>query len=635
MSLKSLITYISNTQITKELIQRIKNKTEINLIGSNRYAKSIIIDSIASIEERDVLLICSNTEIAYKWIGYFESIENNNVLYYPPNEYLPYEGRNKSSEVEYAQLNIINQLINRANKTNIIITTERALQPHLLNKEEFIKNNLILKKGKEIEIEELVKRFSELGYQKEEVTSYEGNWSRRGDIVDVYPVSNELPIRIEFYDNVIDKIREYDPANQKTLETIKKISITQAGSYQQIIRKLSKLSENKIFSSEKKKEKTLDRFIGIVENEISNILDFINEKTILVFDEIDECIKFTDNWNNASNNSFLSNKENINELLSLNKIKDRIKPSLHKTSKEIYGNLNNHLKINLFEFESNKNEENRFNLNDKIIKAPAKEFKKLASEINKFIKNKDKVWILSAQPKRTFTLLNENSCHSDYLENTNDLKKINNNISSSIPIIIKNKNNYEMEGFFLPIWKVSLITDRELFAQQNIFRNFFVRKRKRSISSKININKINQGDYIVHKNHGIGKFIRIEKINIIGESRDYLVIQYADGKVSVAADQLASISKYRSSGNIRPKINKLGGTEWIKVKEKNKKEIKKIAIDLLKLYAEREKLRGIAYPPDGPWQKELEDSFPHQATVDQIKAVQEIKNDMESEKPMD
>ncbi len=207
--------------------------------------------------------------------------------------------------------------------------------------------------------------------------------------------------------------------------------------------------------------------------------------------------------------------------------------------------------------------------------------------------------------------------------------------TQTTPLIIKNKNNYEIEGFNLPIWNMVLITDRELYAQQSLFNNIFIRKRKKGISSKININKINPGDYIVHKNHGIGKFIKIEKINLIGEARDYLVIQYLDGKVSVAADQLGSINKYRSSGKIKPRINKLGGTEWEKVKDKNKKIIQKIAIDLLKLYAQREKLKGYAYPPDGPWQEELEDSFPHQPTPDQIKAVKEIKKDMESSIPMD
>ena len=113
-----------------------------------------------------------------------------------------------------------------------------------------------------------------------------------------------------------------------------------------------------------------------------------------------------------------------------------------------------------------------------------------------------------------------------------------------------------------------------MFSQQALFNNVFIRRRKRSVNSNINVNKINPGDYIVHKNHGIGQFLKIEKINITGESRDYLVIGYLDGKISVAADQLGSINRYRSSGKIKPRINKLGGTEWLKIKDKNRKIIK-------------------------------------------------------------
>ena len=159
----------------------------------------------------------------------------------------------------------------------------------------------------------------------------------------------------------------------------------------------------------------------------------------------------------------------------------------------------------------------------------------------------------------------------EFLENPYDTNEAYKSTNKSIPLIVKNKNNYEIEGFYLPIWKILLITDKELFSQQSIFNNVFIRRRKRSVSSNINVSKINPGDYIVHKNHGIGKFIKIEKINLTGESRDYLVIKYLDGKISVAADQLGSVNRYRSSGNIKPKINKLGGTEWFKIKEKNRK----------------------------------------------------------------
>ncbi len=642
MSLKSLTSYISNTQITKELIKRINDDdNDLNIIGSSRYAKALILNAIASSEKKNILLITPSTEIAYKWYGYFQSIDNDKVLYYPPNENLPYEDRTKSSEVEYAQLNIISQLITKEHKKNkickIIITTERALQPHLINKKYFTDSIFHLEKGKIIELELLTYKLTELGYKKEEITTTEGQWSRRGEIIDLFPVNNEFPIRIEFFDNVIEKIREYDPTNQKTLETINNIDICQCGSLFKIRKDLINLSENKEFNLEKNNitSSNLERFLGLIEAKPSSIKSFIDSNTYIIFDELEQCKKFTENWYKESENNFKQNKNSLNEILEINKINQKIKPNLFKNNNEIYGQFENFKRINFYEFDSKTNKTNRFLLSDKPLKSPNKNIVKISREVNEYIKNKNKVWILSAQPFRTKTILNENNCFCNYLENPNDIISSYRDINQTTPLIIKNKNNYEIEGFNLPIWNVVLITDKELYAQENLFSNIFIRKRRKSISSKININKIKPGDYIVHKNHGIGKFLKIEKINMIGEARDYLVIQYLDGKVSVAADQLGSINKYRSSGKIKPRINKLGGTEWEKVKDKNKRIIKKIAIDLLKLYAQREKLKGFAYPPDGPWQEELEDSFPHQPTPDQIKAVKDIKKDMENSIPMD
>ncbi len=636
MSLNTLVDYISNSQITSELIKRISKNNELNIVGSSRYAKSIIIDSIAKKEEKNILLICPNVEIAYKWIGYFESINDKAVLYYPPTEHLPYASINKSKEIEFSQLTVLSKLIKKEkSELNIVITTERSLQPHLINKNLLIENKLDLKKGVQIEIQELANKLTLLGYTKDNVTSTEGSWSRRGEIIDIYPVNNELPIRLEFFDNVIEKIREYDPNTQKTLESINNIEIIQAGFDLLIKDKLNNLSKNSIFNSDDTNKNNLDRYLGIIEKEPSNIIDFINRETILVIDELEDCKKFANNWYLDSESNFNNCVYELNENLKNNDINLEAKPNLHFKFDEILNSLGNFNLIKFYEFESKVNIDNRFLLNDKRLNSYSKNIGKLSNDINKNIKNNEKVWILSAQPLRTRTLLFEHECNGNFLNNPNDIDAAYKSINNSTPLILKNKNNYEIEGFYLPIWKVVLITDKELFSQQSLFNNVFIRRKKRSVNSNINVNKISPGDFIVHKNHGIGKFLKIEKINITGDSRDYLVIQYQDGKISVAADQLGSVNRYRSSGKIKPKINKLGGKEWERIKEKNKKQIKKVAVDILKLYAKREKLKGHRYPEDGPWQDELEESFPYHPTPDQITAVEEIKSDMESDKPMD
>ena len=295
MSLKSFINYISKSQITLELIKKLYKQNELNIVGSSRYAKSLIIDAIVTTEKKNILLICPNTEIAFKWFGYFQSNNNNDILYYPPNENLTYEIRSKSKEVEYTQLNVISKLINKNNKRNyfIIITTEKALQPHLINKSFYEINELNLQKGLEIEIKDLVDKFTEYGYKKEDKTMIEGTWSRRGEIIDIYPVNNELPIRIEFYDNLIDKIREYDPYSQKTLDEVNNINIINSGSNNTIHEILARkgLIKEEIVSN----SNNLDRFLGIVEDNPSSIINFINKEDILIFDEPLQCKEFANN----------------------------------------------------------------------------------------------------------------------------------------------------------------------------------------------------------------------------------------------------------------------------------------------------------------------------------------------------
>ena len=419
MSLKSIINYISNSQITNELIERLNKDKEINIIGSSRFAKALLLDSIASNENKNILLICSNTEIAYKWYGYFESINNNNVLFYPPNENLPYEIRNKSSEVEFSQLNIISRLLNKNNDSrNILITTERSLQPHLLNKKYFTYSNLNIKKGDKLELIDLTQKLIDLGYCKEEITTTEGQWSRRGNIIDIFAANNEVPIRIEFFDNYIEKIREYDPSTQKTLDTINNINITHCGSYQKIINELKNLSKDNSFILENNNRRlNIDRFLGLIENEPASIIDFIDNQSLVIFDELDECRKFTKNWFYDSEANFKNNFKLINEILNKNKINKKLEQNLFKNDEEIYKKFLNFIRLNLYEFESKNNYKNKFLLSDKIISSPVKNISKISNEVINSLKINDKVWFITAQPLRTKSLLFENKVNTFYLEN--------------------------------------------------------------------------------------------------------------------------------------------------------------------------------------------------------------------------
>jgi transcription-repair coupling factor (superfamily II helicase) len=202
-------------------------------------------------------------------------------------------------------------------------------------------------------------------------------------------------------------------------------------------------------------------------------------------------------------------------------------------------------------------------------------------------------------------------------------------------VAIKYSGVAELEGFILPTFRIVLVTDREFFGQQSLASFSYVRKRRQAASKQIDPDKLRPGDYVVHRHHGLGQFVKFESIQTDDSLRDYLTIQYADGSLKVPADQLGVLSRFRQTSSAKPELNKLSGQAWEKTKAKVKKSIKKLAFDLIKLYAERSQKQGFAYPVDAPWQQELEDSFRYQPTPDQLKATQDIKRDMESDRPMD
>jgi transcription-repair coupling factor (superfamily II helicase) len=245
------------------------------------------------------------------------------------------------------------------------------------------------------------------------------------------------------------------------------------------------------------------------------------------------------------------------------------------------------------------------------------------------------VWLVSAQPSRSVALLQEHDCPAQFIPNPRDFLAIEKLQTQKTPVALKYSGLAELEGFILPTFRVVVVTDREFFGQHSLATPSYVRKRRRAASKQVDLDKLQPGDYVVHKHHGIGRFQKLESLTINRETREYLVVQYADGLLRVAADQLGTLSRFRAVGEKKPDLNKMSGKAWEATKNKVRKAIKKVAFDLLQLYAQRSQQQGFTYPADNPWQQEMEDSFPYQPTPDQLKATQDVKRDMESTRPMD
>ena len=643
MSLDSITKKLEVHQLTNELNLRIQRKDRLILTGASRTTKALITTSLAKKNSNKLLIIVPTLEEATRWFPLVKDCGWTKTCLYPTSEVSPYESIDISSEILWGQLQVLSDILELKDEENIaIIATERSLQPHL-PPIEYLKSKCIkLKVGDQLDLKILSKKLSESGYIKTNNIDQEGTWSRRGDILDIFPVSSELPIRLELFGDQLEKIKEFDPISQRSLDMIDNVCITPTGFDPLIVDKLLSINENDLIKilNEEKYSQLLNtnelsfakRYLGVAFDNPSSLLGYLDNNTFIVVDERNQCKSHGKAWYKIVSENY---QEIISKLTGNLLNNESYLPKLHIDIDSIFQKLNKYMGIDTTDLEDLTSSSNVFNVSTKFHKWLPNQYGKISLSIKEYIKDNYSIWIISAQPSRAVSLLEEHECLSKVITNNNDLNGIINILDDKLPVAIKNKNEGEIEGFILPAWKIALITDKEFFGQSNIASSGYIRRRKQAVSKKIDPNKMKPGDYVVHRNHGIGLFQKIDKLNLNGKSRDYLVIKYLDGKLSVAADQLGSLCRYRNSNSKSPNINKLGGTNWNKTKERAKKSVKKIAIDLIKLYAERSKEKGYKYPIDGPWQTELEDSFPYDLTPDQARATIQVKSDMESDKPMD
>jgi transcription-repair coupling factor (superfamily II helicase) len=588
------------------------------------------------------LVVVPTLEEAGRWAALLELMGWPTTQLYPTSEGSPYEGFDPTSEITWGQLQVLSELlaIDGAGKRSwrgAIVASERALQPHLPPPAVLAEQCLSLRKGDCVNLEQLGETLARLGYERVATIEQEGTWSRRGDIVDLFPVSAELPVRLEFFGDDLDKLREFDPGTQRSLDGVELVRLTPT-SYgplvAQALREQLPDGLEQLLQPEAMEQllaggtpEGMRRLMGLAWNEPSSLLDYLPEHTLVAVDERRQLLAHGQQWFNHVEQHYQDESAELAASLLPN--------CLHKPIAAALAQLEAFAGFDLAELAETDNHPNSFELASRSVTAYPNQFGKLAGLIKGFQQDKARVWLLSAQPSRAVALLEEHNCISRFIPNPHDFPAIERLIEQNTPIALKTKANVELEGLQLPAWRLVLITDREFFGQHNLTASGYVRRRRRAASRTVDPNRMQPGDFVVHRNHGIGRFLKLEKLAIAGDARDYLVVQYADGLLRVAADQLGSLGRFRASTDAPPELNRMGGIAWARAKERARKAVRKVALDLVKLYAERLESPGFAFPVDGPWQLELEDSFPYEPTPDQVKAIADVKRDMEIAKPMD
>ncbi len=660
MAFSSIVRALGRSPLTTELVAKLNTLSTLRLNGIPRLPKGLVASALANSSLCHLFVVCATLEEAGRWTTQLEAMGWKTIHFYPTSEASPYEPFDPETEMTWGQMQVLADLIKfsgeQQNSSVAVIATHAALQPHLPPPGAFKPFCLNISKGMEFNLGSFAEKMATLGYERVPLVEMEGTWSRRGDIVDVFPVSSELPVRLEWFGDEIEQIREFDPSTQRSaLDKIDQIILTPTsfapilmsqGQFRKSVEDYLSSEEREQFDSGQLLEGTR-RFLGLAYEKPASLLDYLPENTLIAIDEVEQCYAHSLRWVENAVSKWEEREREQPELGELGEQgeidsgcdreirEEENLPKIHRWWSECLADVANFNFKTLYLSELSEEGNNGVNLAARSIPVSPHAFAKLAEVLRGERDRNFSVWLVSAQPSRSVSLLQEHDCPAQFIPNPRDFQAIDRSQINHVPVALKYSGLAELEGFILPTYRLVVVTDKEFYGQHTLATPGYVRKRRKATSKKVDPNKLRPGDYVIHRNHGLGQFIKLESLSFNQETRDYLVVKYADGLLRVAADQVGALSRFRTTTNKSPQLNKMTGKTWENTKNKVRKTVKRLAVDLLKLYSARSQQTGFTYPQDSPWQEEMEDSFPYQPTTDQLKATQDVKRDMESDRPMD
>lgn len=562
------------------------NHLEKNIGGLNNELKALYVYNKFMRIEKSILFV---TNTLYESNLFYQTISNytDDVVFFPMDDFLTSEALAVSPEFKITRLETLNQLLN---SKKIIITNLMGFLRFLPSKQLYYNSFISLNINEDYNMDTLVEKLYELGYTRETIINKTGEMAIRGFVIDIFPLGCVNPIRIEFWGDTIDSIREFDVDSQLTINNLKTVEIVPN----------TEFIVGEHIDDINIKHRDIVKFIDPV-----NIVDYIDDGVIIVND-----------YNEILASYNLLSDEMIE--YSINNQLDTKTRYMHELYLNIYPNI-----YYLYSFDNN------FSINDDFYKYNVSELENFTgtsvdinNRLNKYLDMKYTIVICLS------TIYKRNKLLTDLNNNNIIITDENNIINNKINVIIKNINT----GYIID--KYIVISEKELYNKKE---SNFLYKTKFKFGNKVrDINKLEIGDYIVHNVHGIGVYCGIKTLTKNGLKKDYLQLEYKDGdRLYIPVEKLELISKYSAGDGVVPKLNKLGGIEWQKTKLRVRSKIESIAGDLLKLYAERENTKGFAFLPDDETQLEFEKEFVYDETPDQIRVIDEIKKDMESNTPMD
>ncbi|MGV3275579.1 transcription-repair coupling factor [Staphylococcus sp. 11261D007BR] len=621
-------------------------KENVLVTGLTPAAKASMIAEMYQSDHRQVVLVTNNLYQADKLEGdLLQFVPDDELFKYPVQDIMTEEFSTQSPEFMSERVRTLTALANE--QRGLFIVPLNGLKKLLTPKSLWQAHQIKIEVGTDIDVDALLKQLVNMGYRRESVVSNIGEFSVRGGIIDIYPLLGE-PIRIELFDTEVDSIREFDIETQRSFDNIETAHITTAHDYiiteevrYRLVEQLKTAYETtrpkidksvrqdvkdtydqfNIIEDERFDPQILRRLVAFMYEEPATIMDYVKDNAVVLMDEYNR-VKETEASLTAETEEFLQNLIESGKGFIGQRFMDDT--ALDQLIRQRYITF-----FTLFTASMPIKLQDIVKFSCKPVQQFYGQYDIMTSEFQRYIRQDERVVVMvetETKKERVQAMLNE--MHIPTL-----IDPAIDQIESGHVAIIEGSLS---EGFELPYMSLVVITERELFQSK---QKKAAKKRRKAISNAEKIKsyqELNVGDYVVHVHHGVGRYLGVETLEVGDVHRDYIKIQYkGTDQLFVPVDQMEQVQKYVGSEDKTPKLYKLGGSEWKKTKAKVQSSVEDIADELIALYKERETSVGYQFGPDTEEQHAFEMDFPYDLTEDQAKSIEEIKQDMESQKPMD
>ncbi|MCC5889299.1 MAG: transcription-repair coupling factor [Alkalibacterium sp.] len=637
---------LSEQPSVREVFEQIKPGQKQLITGLAGSARTLILKALFEQQNEQVVVVTQNVYHANQLLSDLTGlIPDDQLFLFAVDDMIHAEMSVSSPESRAERVKALDFLL--SGRPGVIITPLAGVRKLLPEPDLFKQSELNFQLGDEVNRDHIQRKLTEMGFRREQKVSAPGEFSIRGGIIDVYPLTEEFPVRIELFDVEVDSLRYFDADSQRSQKTIEEVKLIPATdtlycidekdtivkrftdsltyslkkmkdeetkkSLSQTVTALVDALENEEYSEE------LVRFADLLYKKPTTLFDYMKGEAILVMDEYPRIIENEARLDEEEADWVTSQLE-LGHVVQNQNFSHQLRDSLKKAQQsQIYFSLFQkgmkglHLNaIHPFQYRTMQKFFGQMNL--------------VKTEMDRWQKQHYTVVVMTEDDERA-EKVNQTLMNFEIPSTLADSSKL---TREAIQVVSGTVQN----GFELPHEKLAVLTEKELF---NRIPKKKARRQNLSNAERLkSYSELNKGDYVVHVNHGIGQFTGMETMEIGGVHQDYLSVIYKDSsKLFIPVTQLNLLQKYVSSEGKSPKLNKLGGTSWAKTKKKVASQVEDIADELVELYAERERKKGYAFSKDNAYQNEFDEAFPYTETPDQLRTIKEVKKDMEIDKPMD